>query len=333
MTTRRRGRFGLAIATIAAVLGVWEVGLRTQHARNRPASATKAAVASENRDLMWEFRPNSIRGYKSRDADGNRIAARINRWGFRDRDYPSQEKSGGVFRVAFLGDSVVEGMDVHLESTLVRQFERLANGGSSRRQVEAMNFGVSGYNAPQVAEVLETRAMDFAPDLLVYVMHLNDFDFDDASARLIDHFARPRSHLWTEFRRRLRSPRQSSEDNVSYYFRLNHRTVYATVSEMRAFSDQHETPFVVALLPEFRTEDAPVPCGFYPYGEIHAEIVAELRGDGVHVIDLLDYLANGEGPCLTEMALNAGDPWHPNALGHGEIARTLHEQLRYRLPR
>ena len=95
-----------------------------------------------------------------------------NRLGYRDRDHPLA-KPAGSFRIVVLGDSIAEGMGVDdsaaiFPALLERRFR--AEG----RHVEVLNFAVTGYNTDQAVETLATRALDFAPDLVLLAYCLND---------------------------------------------------------------------------------------------------------------------------------------------------------------
>lgn len=92
----------------------------------------------------------------------------INREGFRDRDHPAR-KAPGTYRIAVLGDSFAEGLQVRLEATFVAVLEReLARcAGFRGRNVEVFNFGVSGYGTAQELLTLRDRAWEVEPDLVL----------------------------------------------------------------------------------------------------------------------------------------------------------------------
>ena len=119
----------------------------------------------------------------------------MNRWGFRDRDYETPGKPADTHRIAFLGDSVTLGLGVAAEDVFVRRFEDAANGLGLGYTVQALNFSVDGYNTVQVNELLRTKVLPFAPDKVIYVLCLNDFDFADASGMKIRYFRKPKSFL------------------------------------------------------------------------------------------------------------------------------------------
>ena len=96
--------------------------------------------------------------------------------------------------------------------------------------VEALNFGVGGYNTVQVAELTCTDVLAFDPDLVVYALHLNDFDFDDASGALIEYYERPVSLFLEWSRLRLRPQRRDGEGYYDFHFRLNRDTAFDEIA-------------------------------------------------------------------------------------------------------
>jgi hypothetical protein len=149
-------------------------------------------VASANPVLLWEYRPN---------AEAAGIVA--NRYGFRDVDYPTRRKPPGIRRVALLGDSVTLGTGVPPSETFVARVGALSK--EKVRPLQTLNFGVDGYNALQIRDLLTARVLDFEPDQVVYVMCLNDSDFTDSSGRKISYFRTPTSFLLLNLERRWRS--------------------------------------------------------------------------------------------------------------------------------
>ena len=92
----------------------------------------------------------------------------VNSAGFRDREH-ALEKPPGVFRVAVLGDSFVEALQVPLEKTLFAVIERqlLQCDVLDGRTVEVLSFGVSGYGTAQELLALQHHAAAYDPDVVV----------------------------------------------------------------------------------------------------------------------------------------------------------------------
>ncbi len=116
---------------------------------------------------------------------------RISRAGFRDREH-TREKPKGVFRIAVLGDSFTEALQVPIEQT----YWAIAEGklkdcpSLDHRGVEVLNFGVSGYGTAQEWLMLQHKVWDYAPDLIVLAFFTGN-DIRDNSPALAGDSMRP----------------------------------------------------------------------------------------------------------------------------------------------
>ncbi|MGQ0543909.1 MAG: SGNH/GDSL hydrolase family protein, partial [Betaproteobacteria bacterium] len=93
---------------------------------------------------------------------------KINSRGLRDREH-ALEKPRGVYRIAVLGDSYAEALQVDLEETFwsLLPARLAACGFRPGQRTETINFGVSGYGTAQQLLTLRHRAWDYAPDLVL----------------------------------------------------------------------------------------------------------------------------------------------------------------------
>lgn len=92
----------------------------------------------------------------------------INSAGMRDREH-SVTKPPGVFRIAVLGDSFAEAMQVERDRAFWAVLERRLRGCAwlGGREPEVLNFGVSGYGTAQELIALRTRVWQYDPDLVL----------------------------------------------------------------------------------------------------------------------------------------------------------------------
>jgi hypothetical protein len=93
-----------------------------------------------------------------------------NRWGMRDRDY-ELKPAPGTFRAAVLGPSSVMGWGVGDGETFEALVETRLNreqAGAPFARYEILNFGIPGYQPPQLLVALE-KALTFSPDAVFYV--------------------------------------------------------------------------------------------------------------------------------------------------------------------
>src|SRR6266403_352890 len=106
-----------------------------------------------------------------------KVNVRINSDGLRDREHAIQ-KPAGTLRIAVLGDSYVEGMNVPLEKTFPAVLERELSSCAALgdRQVEVINFGVSGYGTAQELLTLREHVWKYDPDIILLAFYTgNDF--------------------------------------------------------------------------------------------------------------------------------------------------------------
>lgn len=261
-------------------------------------------VPSSDPVLMWEYRPY-----------GHHRSIETNRYGFRDEDFASPRKPAGTWRVAFIGDSVTLGLGVAANLTFVRRCEADARALAPGLDVQALNFGIDGYNTIQIAELLRIRVLSFEPDRVVYVMCLNDFDQTDSSAEKIRYFRKPRSFLWEDLStlyRRLRGI-----EFHRYHFERTRTATFAEVLSMQRVLAARRTSFLLVILPVFF--EGRHDFTDYPLRDIHEEIRRFCERNDIEVYDLLDSFA-GSGKDATGYAL---DPWHLSEEGHRLVAIEL----------
>lgn len=170
-----RGRVARAAANAALLAGsallmllVLEAGVRIL--RPQPM----AAVARSPR-LGWTHKVNADIVYERQEF---RTPVHFSSAGLRDREYPLG-KPAGTTRIAILGDSFVEALQVPLDSCMAKRLEARLNAGSTGgHRYEVLNFGVSGYGTCQQLLLLEETARRFHPDLVIAQYCTNDLDDD-----------------------------------------------------------------------------------------------------------------------------------------------------------
>lgn len=313
---RNRGIVALGIFVLLAVLaGGYEFlaqirydTWKTAFPRENENWFENFTVASGNEKLMWEYRPNAEYGN-----------LKTNRYGFRDVDRDWKQKSERTYRIAFIGDTVTLGVPVDPAETFVSKFSEFAARHGLDRPVETMNFGMDGYNTSQILELLRFKVIDFQPDKIVYVMHMNDFDYDDASGGKIRLFRGPKSFLLEAFRKQFDRIRGVGPGNDVpayhlYHFEKRRAEVFRNILMMRDYLAKRKREFVVVLLPIF-----PKTMEDYPIRRIHDATMEFLIRSKIKAIDLLDIFQRHPPP-VTRVSY---DVWHPNAAGHRLIARSL----------
>lgn len=87
-------------------------------------------------------------------------------------DYPVERKAG-TRRIAFVGDSFVEALQVPFDKTFA---EAVGNRLAAKGPVEVQRFGVAGAPLSQYLQMVEREVVQRRPDLIVVNLVHNDFD-------------------------------------------------------------------------------------------------------------------------------------------------------------
>ena len=167
----------MSLALVVTLAGV-EIGLRLSIADKRGFKSSESV--QESNELIIENIPG-----KSFVSSGLEywVPITYNSFGARDKEYVI-DKPAGVKRIAVMGDSFVEALQVKPEETFVKLLEQKLNQLNDGWQYEVMNFGVSGYGPDQEFLWWRKRAKQFSPDLTIVVLSHNDIT-DIKSNRLV----------------------------------------------------------------------------------------------------------------------------------------------------
>lgn len=108
----------------------------------------------------------------------------INRAGFRDSEH-AKPKPLDTVRIAVLGDSYVEALQVPIEESFWRVMERELRECDDlrKRQIEVVNFGVGGYGTAQELITLRHYVWDYSPDIILLAFVTGN-DISDNSPEL-----------------------------------------------------------------------------------------------------------------------------------------------------
>ncbi len=157
MKRRLAGPLLLVLASVAVTLAVLEIALRL-------AGISYGSFYMRDPHTGAALRPGASGRWPG---EGN-LFVRISREGLRDREHGTA-KPPGTLRIAVLGDSYVEALQVPPEENLLAVMEREigARLAASGRKAEALNFGVSGYGTAQELLALRHRVWRYAPDVVV----------------------------------------------------------------------------------------------------------------------------------------------------------------------
>jgi lysophospholipase L1-like esterase len=145
----------------------------------RATGFSRPAWYQPDPQLGWTLRPET-RGWYTEEGRGY---VWISPAGLRDRSHEAL-KPKGVYRVAVLGGATAEAMQVAFSDAFWWRLEgALQQCAPAGRQVEMMNFGVSGYSTAQARAMLELVASHYQPDLVILAFSAAE-DVPQNSARL-----------------------------------------------------------------------------------------------------------------------------------------------------
>jgi hypothetical protein len=158
------------ISIVMTLLGV-EIVLRQTHLFG-------ARLAYTQPDVLLGYRYTPNRQYWFFKENDHAITGKINRFGWRDKDW-KEKADDGVYRIAVLGDSCVASFEVESDKTFLALTENKLNAGGPSK-FELMNFGLQGAGQAEEFFVLQKDILKFNPNLVVLCFFPTN-DIDDAS--------------------------------------------------------------------------------------------------------------------------------------------------------
>lgn len=179
----------------------------------------------------YALRPNMEGWYRKEGA----AYIRINSDGLRDREH-AKAKSPNAIRIAVIGDSYPEALPVAIEETfwsvMAGRLEQC--GAFGGRQIEVINFGVSGYGTAQELITLREHIWQYSPDLVMLTVTTNNdvsdnlrqlkktdqvpyFSYRDGNLALDDSFKTTSAFRW----------RQSALNRLGRWIRDHSRVIQA----------------------------------------------------------------------------------------------------------
>lgn len=152
----RRILYGLTAVTIGLLGGVLPVELI--------ARLVLTDFFTCDARLGWVFEPERS-GFRINRRFEYAVPVRINSAGFHDVEHQIAKPAGTV-RLLLLGDSMLAGMQVPLESVFARLFESRLNADGSG-PFEVINCATDGYGTAQSWLMFEERCGRYEPDVVV----------------------------------------------------------------------------------------------------------------------------------------------------------------------
>ncbi len=274
---------------------------------------------SDNKKIGWELNPN---------------IGDINSDGQRDFIYPV--KKSNKTRVAVLGDSITQGVSVHMNET----FENIMERDLQSYNIESINFGVIGYTVFQYEEVLKTKVLKYKPDIVLISFYINDFIYtpinfnkDGNNLLVVNYFPGTlldtplnwflykHSKIYRLLYRRIVETivfRNYKNEGPYNYLLLNFREKgYKSISQINNIANTNNITLLFIVFPTITDKEN------YEFICIHEELKNYLVKSNISYIDVLEiYSLNNHTSFLNV------DDIHPNRLGHKIIGEEIAEYLK-----
>lgn len=175
MQNRLRVKIVLVLLGAVSSLLLVELGLRVGIGEVQGPERLPVELADENsrffeydETLGWKgkaFASGTYRGL------GYAFSVRLNSQGLREREVPF-EKTKDTLRIMILGDSQTWGLGVESEERFSEVLERLLR--ETGRNVEVLNFGMTGYGTDQELLLFRRLGVQYHPDIVIVGFYWND---------------------------------------------------------------------------------------------------------------------------------------------------------------
>lgn len=179
MTTERSGKAKRFLPRLTLVfLGVL-IGAVVAEAGLRLAGYSYPGFYMPDNTIGHALIPNREGWYRKE----GEAYVRINSAGLRDREH-SRTKPENTIRIAVLGDSFAEAFQVSVEQAfwMVMEQKLKTCAAFSGKQIEVLNFGVSGYGTAQELLTLREKVWDYSPDIVLLTLTTNNDITDNSRA-------------------------------------------------------------------------------------------------------------------------------------------------------
>lgn len=338
---RRRANLALAAGALLFALLVAELLLWLLGVGNDPPIVTQESRdffrRSPTPGLVYEIRP----GFAGR-AYGCEV--KINSHGMRGPER-SLKKPPGTRRVLLLGDSVAFGHGVNQSAIFAALLEKTLGGAAAAESggVEVLNAAVPGYNSAQQRIFLNAKGFSWQPDVVVVVATCNDAEpvyefhedgtlgwkdtppvYQKAYEQYLGHrglvgFLKRHLRVANLLVSALESPHLLQEEYFEYLealYAADSPQWLAMQTELREMNAACRARGAAFLLVHYSLPAKPEPAAFR---RIRAEFEAFAETQAIAFCDLYDAMTRTRP---SQIRISRHD-WHPNALGHSRIAKTL----------
>lgn len=118
--------------------------------------------------IVTKYAPGQTGTYRLRNEITAKFAVNTQGWSSAKNNYVVQKD---IPRIAIIGDSYIEALQVDLDASVAEQLEKTGNGS-----FEVYRFGMSGAPLSQYLHMLRHEVLAYKPDLVIFNLVHNDFD-------------------------------------------------------------------------------------------------------------------------------------------------------------
>jgi hypothetical protein len=242
---------------------------------------------------------------------------RTNRWGMRDGDY-SLEPLPGTKRIALMGGSISLASRVAVENsfeTLAENQLNLEQTGPYSKRYEILNFSTGTHGILQRLILLDKKALDFKPDVVLFTSHLEDSrpDIRHLSRTPLDKIPYPEV---VEIVRAAGVTEETPEEEIkARLLPVWEKLLQVYYHRAVTLCHQRGVKIALVLIPSRPEEQAP---------DRVAAILDLGKEVGFDALIDLSRVYDGYAPMDVQVS---SDDHHPNAQGHRLIYQRLYSDL------
>ena len=261
---------------------------------------------SEFPEVVYEFKPGIDSYFKLTDF-------RTNSKGLRDKEY-SIDKPNNTFRVAVIGGSFTVPAGVELDLAFHSLLEDRLNEENPDLNYEFINFGVSGYRINNKIATLKHKALEYDPDLVLFVLDGSQFTEDEEK----EFKAKPvKNQFFQSFTYKLLSKMKIFKDDDKHQQYLDKHLdgldeLDQDLLELRQISKQNNVPITIVVLDHD-----------YSHYELSDDIEELVEKNDLYFSNTIPGF---EDTNLSEMTIYKIDI-HPNAQANQIFADEIYEDL------
>ena len=116
-----------------------------------------------------------------------KIKLEFNSEGFRGDEF-SKEKSSDVYRIFVVGGSTILGAETSSETSIPSILQKMLEIENSEKKIQVINAGISGGNTKTELELINSKIINYDPDLIIMYDGWNDLSTDFPVLKTVGHY-------------------------------------------------------------------------------------------------------------------------------------------------